>query len=144
MSTQLMRLILVSIVWIVFAVLSGTLLIVQREDANFIMVGVFAAAAVFGTAAVMETTKEQPETVEATKRKRTSADAAAYAYADPQTQLLLSLLDADDLAELRAHLRNRLMDKVERPTDGELSSLNSLDALMDEQETYRIKRSERN
>ncbi|MCU0465516.1 MAG: hypothetical protein MUF38_13220 [Anaerolineae bacterium] len=53
---------------------------------------------------------------------------------------MLSLLDEEDIAELRRRLKNRLMDRIDGGDDGELSTLDALLADQDP-EPRRRKRS---
>ena len=50
---------------------------------------------------------------------------------------MLALLDDDDIAELRQRVKNRLIDRIEGGSDGELSSL---DALLADQDAPRKNR----
>jgi hypothetical protein len=122
------RIAAVALIWIVFCVLVMTTLIVQGEAANFIIIGALGLAAWLSTDSVMNTGKkdEEEKTVEISKAKRGE---------NPNT--LLSLLDEDDIAELRARVKHRLINSIEGGSDGELSSL---DQLLAEQELRQNKR----
>ena len=128
MSNSLARMIMICIIWVVFAILSATLLIVQRAEANFLIIGIFALAAVISTHAITENTENEEKEIRKAKREAGSFD---------QTQMMLSLLDENDVEELRSRIKSRLLQTVERGEDGELSSL---EALIAEQETRQSRR----
>lgn len=122
MNAREERTALMGIIWGVFALLVVATMIFT--GGNFIIILVLAIAALISTekaVASINTGSRGEESVEKLKRGSGISD----------TEALLNLLDADDLAELRYKVKQRLLDRIEGSGDGELSTL---DALLAEQE----------
>jgi hypothetical protein len=130
MTNDWTRFLALCVIWGVFCALAMTTLIMQGTDANFIILGVMAFAAWMSTDSVMNNGKKdsKEESNDSEKTKRGS---------NLNSNALLSLLDEDDIADLRVRVKNRLMDSIERGSDGELSSL---DQLLADQDTNRRRR----
>lgn len=113
------RLGVIVMIWVIFAILTITLLIVQQNDANFILVAILAFAAIIGTSelAKVSSSAEANEVQVVEKSKNRSHD---------EVETMLSLLDEEDLLDLRARVKARLLSRIDTADDGELSSLDAL------------------
>lgn len=128
MMSERARLAAIVVIWGIFGLLAMTMLIVQEQNANFIIFGIMAVAALVATDTVIKSDKKEDAVEEAGKAKRTP---------NSDTASLLALLDEDDIAELRSRVKRRLLDSIEGGSDGELSSL---DHLLVEQQSRQQKR----
>lgn len=134
----------VAIVWVMVSAITIIQLVVPGVEFNWIF-----SIALFGIAAGVtnsilrdgDDTKARPM-VEVNTSKDAREQMTGKAKRDQQgiSADMLSLLDEEDIAELRRRLKNRLMDRIDGGDDGELSTLDALLADQDP-EPRRRKRS---
>jgi len=105
------------IVWGVFALLSALTIITQNAAGGWIVL-VLAGTVLMATAFITDDKGQRYANPAPQKRKSTPHEDAA--------SLLADLLDEADLDDIRAHLKTRLLDAMERTTDGELSAVQRL------------------
>lgn len=109
-----------AIIWGVFGII--TCMLIFFGDASFITIAILAGAAMITTLNIRDSGDDEEVEQGKAKRGRDNDEVAA----------LLNLLDDDDRDILKERIRARLLDRIDRAGDGELSSL---DALLAEHES---------
>ncbi len=102
------------IVWGVFALLSALTIITQNAAGGWIVL-ILAGTVLMATAFITDEKGQRYANPAPQKHKHAPHEDAATLLAD--------LLDEADLEDIRAHLKTRLLDAMERTTDGELSAV---------------------
>lgn len=113
-----------AVIWFVYMVLAGISMF--EASGNFIILLILTVGAVIATGLVMENVKPQDQIEQLTQSNHEKAKRSA----EPLNSSLLALLDDSDREILRQQIMNRLLDNIERSSDGEL---NTLEALLSEQ-----------
>jgi len=106
-----------AIVWGVFAALSALTIITQNAAGAWIIL-ILAGTVLLATAFLTDDKGQRSQNPAPYKRKQSPHEDAAALLAD--------LLDEADLDDIRAHLKTRLLESLERSTDGELSAVQRL------------------
>jgi len=123
--------------------IAGVISIVQLFFApagffNLIMMAVLFGLALAATGTILNSKEEGGSRGEASNRLNNNSDKSNQGGKRKNEQAgglspdMLALLDEDDIADLRRRLKNRLIERIEGGSDGELSSL---DALLADQDT---------
>ncbi len=118
------RLRAIGIIWGVFGLLAALTLLRNDAGGSFLLIAVLATAAWLSTDSIMDAARKAAQGEGTGKAKRDLTAEAARETA--QVETLLALLDEDDIHEVRARLKTRLLANLERGSDGELSALDAL------------------
>ncbi len=108
---------ILAIVWGVFAALSALTIITQNAAGAWIVL-ILAGTVLLATAFLTDDKGQRSQNPTPSKRKLSPREDDAALLAD--------LLDEADLDDIRAHLKTRLLESLERSTDGELSAVQRL------------------